>query len=581
MNIVIRNMRIVFFFLLLCLCAARAEAYRLTIIQIDKDISVMKLPEYKKNIKDSLEVGIVVRGLIGTLHKASYIAAQLDTLIFSNDSVFAYLYIGEKFNWVTLRKGNVDGYLLDRTGFKERLYRGKPFNYEAYNKLEFSFIKISENNGFPFASIRLDSLSLVEQGLSAALKYQKGPFFTFDSIAIQGKTKTKKRYLMRHIRIYNGQPYAQVKIDESERLLKELPFITQTRPPEVLFAKNKATLTLFLADKKINQIDGIVGFLPGEGSDKKLLVTGELNLHLRNLFGTGKGLSVEWKKIKQASQTLDMYYMHPKIFGSSVDVKMDFNLFKQDSTFLTVIRKLTLKQRAGAYAKVSVFGGLKTSRPLEGVYDTSSIKFANYNYYTYGLGYDRNNLDDIFYPHRGWLFSAQGYLGNKNIVPDPSFSPSYYEGVKLNSVQFNLEGVVEKYTQLGKNSVVLTKISGGKIFNELNTLFYNDLYRIGGLKTLRGFNQNNFYASAYALTTLEYRFFTDESSYLLLFYDQGYILNELSSTLRQDFPVGFGAGVSFTTPAGVFNFVYSLGNSSDQKVSLSLSKIHFGITSRF
>jgi len=67
----------------------------------------------------------------------------------------------------------------------------------------------------------------------------------------------------------------------------------------------------------------------------------------------------------------------------------------------------------------------------------------------------------------------------------------------------------------------------------------------------------------------------------LLFHDQGYLVNQLSAANREDYPRGFGAGVSFATPAGVFNFVYSLGSSKDQKLNLNLSKIHFGITSRF
>jgi translocation and assembly module TamA len=80
---------------------------------------------------------------------------------------------------------------------------------------------------------------------------------------------------------------------------------------------------------------------------------------------------------------------------------------------------------------------------------------------------------------------------------------------------------------------------------------------------------------------MEYRFFTDETSYLLLFYDQGYIYNQLDLLHPKDYPFGFGAGISFLTPAGVFNFVYSLGSSSTQKLSFNLSKIHFGLASRF
>jgi len=574
--------RIIFIFLFFLWAGGEINAYYLEASLIDQDRkSDLRLPDYKKIHRDSTDAMHELKRIVTSLHEASYIAARVDTIYFTKDSAKAYIWAGMPFYWVSLRKGNIDGYTLDRTGFRERFYRNRPFRYKEYNRLEQAFIKVSENNGFPFASIRLDSMEYTDKGLSAALNYQKGPYFTFDSINVIGKVKTKKRYLMRHLRIYKGAPYSQQRVDEADKLLRELPFLSQTRAPEVIFSKSSATLNVYLAEKKINQIDGIIGFLPGEGSNKKLLVTGELNLALRNLFGTGKALNASWKKIKQSSQTLDLNYMHPKLFGSSVDTRVDFNLYKQDSSFLTVVRKLTFIQRAGQFSKVNVSAGLKTSRALNGVTDTSTIKFADYNFYTYGLGYDRNNLDNIFYPRRGWLMSLQGYVGNKTIHPNQQFDPSYYEGTKLKSVQFNVEGAVERYTKLGKGSVLVTRLTGGKIFNDTKNLYFNDLYRVGGLKSLRGFNENNFFASAYSVGTLEYRFFTDETSYLLVFYDQGYLVNVLSTVSHYDHPLGFGAGVTFSTPAGVFNFVYSLGNSRDQKINVNLSKIHFGITSRF
>ena len=574
-------MRIVLVALLVVIISLYGRAAHLEVILIDGPILGKTLPSYNKNPKDSLEALVVLKTLLSDLHEQAYIAARIDTLFFSQDSIKAFLFRGDKFQWVSLRKGNIDAYLLDRTGFRERLFRQNPFMYKEYNNLEKEFIKLSENNGYPFASIALDSIELTEKGLAASLNYQKGPEFTFDSIMIIGKSKIKKKYLMRHLRISVGQPYSQQRVNESKRLMLELPYLTQKRPPEIVFAKNKAALTLFIEDKKINQIDGIVGFLPGEGADKKLLITGELNLGLRNLMGTGKNLTVEWRKIKQASQTLDLIYFQPKLLGSSIDARVNFNLFKRDSTFLTINRKITFIQRTGVYSKVNLGVGLRTSRPLNGVVDTSLVKFADYNYYTYGLGYERNTLDNIFYPRKGFFFSLQGYLGNKSIRPNPEFQESYYEGTQLRTVQMNLESIVERYTKLGKGSVLLTRLNMGRIFNQRASLFFNDLYQIGGLRTLRGFNENSFFASAFGVATVEYRFFTDETSYLLLFYDQGYMVNDLVDTKKFDYPLGFGAGVSFTTNAGVFNFIYSLGQSNDQKISLNLSKIHFGITSRF
>ncbi|HWZ23505.1 MAG TPA: POTRA domain-containing protein, partial [Cytophagaceae bacterium] len=285
-------MRIVFILLLLFLSKASAEAYHLEIFSLDESAKPKNLPDYKRNPRDSFEAVRILKQMISSLHEESYIGAHVDTILFTKDSASAYIFIGERFSWVKLRKGNIDDYLLDRSGFRERFYRNKPFRYKEYNKLEKTFIQLSENNGFPFARIRLDSLELTQKGISAALDYQKGPFFTFDSISISGKTKTKKRYLMRHIRIYKGQTFSQQRVDDVDKFIKELSFITQTRPPQVVFAQNKATVTLFLSDKKVNQIDGIVGFLPGSGANKKLLVTGQIDLALRNLFGTGKGITI-------------------------------------------------------------------------------------------------------------------------------------------------------------------------------------------------------------------------------------------------------------------------------------------------
>jgi len=78
------------------------------------------LPDYKKNPRDSMEVLRILKGVVSTLHEQSYIAAQVDTILFGKDTVKAFISIGRPFHWVKLTKGNVDGYLLDRTGFREK-----------------------------------------------------------------------------------------------------------------------------------------------------------------------------------------------------------------------------------------------------------------------------------------------------------------------------------------------------------------------------------------------------------------------------------------------------------------------------
>src|SRR5690606_1842929 len=112
-------------------------------------------------------------------------------------------------------------------------------------------------------------------------------------------------------------------------------------------------------------------------------------------------------------------------------------------------------------------------------------------------------------------------------------------------------------------------------------LFYNDLWRIGGLHSLRGFNEKFFFAASYALSNLELRLLFDrqqeEHSYLFIFYDQAYMVRESYS----DYPLGIGAGISLVTNSGIFNLAYALRNAKGQPMDLSVSKIHFGYIGRF
>jgi hemolysin activation/secretion protein len=130
-----------------------------------------------------------------------------------------------------------------------------------------------------------------------------------------------------------------------------------------------------------------------------------------------------------------------------------------------------------------------------------------------------------------------------------------------------------------QKSGVYAKIEGSILLNK--NLLQSDLFRLGGLLSIRGFNQNFFFASAYALSTLEYRYFWQEDAYFSFFYDQAFLETKTFASKTKDTPLGIGTGVSFQTKGGIFNLSYALGYSQSQNLSISKSKIHFGFISRF
>ena len=131
---------------------------------------------------------------------------------------------------------------------------------------------------------------------------------------------------------------------------------------------------------------------------------------------------------------------------------------------------------------------------------------------------------------------------------------------------------------LNRNTV---KIGVQTAFLDGETTFQNELFRIGGLKTLRGFDEESIYATAYSIFTLEYRFILEQNSYLYVFGDGAwYEKNNISDYVR-DTPIGFGAGISFETKAGIFSINYALGKQFANPIQLKSGKIHFGIVNYF
>lgn len=75
---------------------------------------------------------------------------------------------------------------------------GRPFSFEDWQKLMHDLLEIGQNNGYPFMAVKLDSIQQNENGISAIIDMDKGPFISFDTIKITGNSKTKPIYLAKN-----------------------------------------------------------------------------------------------------------------------------------------------------------------------------------------------------------------------------------------------------------------------------------------------------------------------------------------------------------------------------------------------
>ncbi|MFM2136071.1 MAG: hypothetical protein RL021_1471, partial [Bacteroidota bacterium] len=114
-----------------------------------------------------------------------------------------------------------------------------------------------------------------------------------------------------------------------------------------------------------------------------------------------------------------------------------------------------------------------------------------------------------------------------------------------------------------------------------STLFSNELYRIGGLRSLRGFDEESIFASAYTIATAEYRFITEQNSYLFGFFNAARYQNSSQGASLSGTPWGFGAGYTFQTRLGILSISYALGKQGGDPLLVRSGKVHFGVINYF
>jgi len=151
--------------------------------------------------------------------------------------------------------------------------------------------------------------------------------------------------------------------------------------------------------------------------------------------------------------------------------------------------------------------------------------------------------------------------------------------MKASSTQARLQIKVDRYQKIGIQSTIKTGIQAGYI--QAQKLFANELFQIGGIKTLRGFDEESIFASEFIIATVEYRYLIGPTSYLFTFIDAAHAGRKSYLTNFSGNFLGAGLGLSFETKSGIFNLAYAAGKKPDSALNFKESKIHFGFVSLF
>ena len=569
------------------------QQYDLRLLPLDQSQEfIQKEVTFTPTHSDTLSIYAELQKIVTQLHTKAYLEASVDTISRQDTTFVALLHIGKAYQWEMLRNGNVPPEFLTKTGFKTKYFQDKTFSQQSITQLVEALLNYTENHGYPFAKVWLSDFQFEQEQITAAIYMDKGPLTLLDTLHIEGNATISKTYLSNYLGLKEDNLYDKENILRIRDRLRELPFIQSKRDPSVQFVEQKAKVNLYLDKKKASRFDFLIGVLPNSSQTGRLLITGTFNGELQNQFGAGERIYAKFEQLRPETQELNLQFNYPYILNTSFGADINFELYKRDSNYITLIYDLGIQYLLEGGNYIKAFWNNATTNLLS--VDTSRIiqqqqlpDTLDVRYSSFGLEYLWSRLDYRLNPRRGFYAKIRANAGVKQISQNNTILSSdqaatFYDSVQLRSFQYNIQARLEGYIPLLSRSTIKIGAQAGFTFSE-NPIYANEQYRIDGTQLLRGFDEESIFATSFAVMSLEYRLLLGQNSFLYSFFDYAYIDAQTANVSESviDFPLGFGAGISFETRAGIFGISLAYGRQQANPLDFGAPKVHFGYISLF
>lgn len=435
-----------------------------------------------------------------------------------------------------------------------------------------------ENEGYPFVSLQVDSLRMAVVNPRRKLRktdvfvsLTRGPLIVNDSLHVRSAQPLPHNYISNYIDFKKDAVYNELHTQQTEGRLREIPFLQVKRPPEVRFTNGQANLFVFVERKKANYFNGIAGLRPDEATGK-IYLTGDAEVRLANAFNHGEELGLIWRKLQPLTQDLSLRTMVPYLFKSPLAVDAQVHIYKRDTSFTAVELRGGFGVLLPRNQRLRVFVERNRTDQISSVYSMGSLTNAQQT--LYGLAIQLERLDYRWNPRSGYFMQAEGALGNR-VLTNRIQEAALPTKRPLTRIQTQLD----YYIPVFRRQSVLLGVRGAALFSD--SLYENEALRIGGLRSIRGINEESIFATAWGVATLEYRWLLEENSALYFFVDQAWYEYKSIRSYDRDKPLNFGAGFNFETKSGIFTFNYALGKQFDNPILLRNGKISFGFRNVF
>lgn len=517
------------------------------------------------NFENYINLKAAVDSLSKNLQRNGYIDSKLNAIVKKNDSLFiADFFLGKQWKEIEVHYSKNDFSISEIKKISNNVQDSVftiPIKYldAALEKLN----GIKAENGDPFNKLQLSEIEKIDdKTLKAILNVTTSKQRNIDRVVVKGYDKFPKSFLKYYAGIKKGKVFNQKKVVEQNSIINNLGFVNSLKPPEALFKKDSTIIYMYLQKENNNLFDGILGFATNEDT-QKIEFNGYLNLELNNNLNYGEQLSINYKADGREQQNLRVFTKLPYLFKSPVGVSLELEIFKRDSTFSTTHQQARVYYQASP--KIDFYVGYKSyesNNLLDEANVSSFVEDYNSKFFLGGIHYTKLQNQK--------LFPIKTFLGLESEIGNRSTSSTDDKQLRLSGTFSHIFNLNEKNSVFLKNNT-----------NFLNSASYltNELYRFGGINSIRGFLENSIDASLSSVLNTEYRYLLDGSSFVHSIIDVAYFENEILNIQEELF--GFGVGLGLNTKAGLFKFNIANGLSKNQNIEFANTKVHIIYLTRF
>ncbi len=443
--------------------------------------------------------------------------------------------------------------------------------YETYELLNLTYLKIQKNyllidikqlrnfiselnnfyssNGFPFNCVQFKPNFTIKDTIYSNLEIKTNDLRIIDNVIIKGYEKFPKNFIRNYIGIRKNRPVNLISLKKIDTLINELDFVSTSRPSQLLFTDTKSELYLNLKKQNVNEFDGFIGFT---NKEKKIELSGNLKIQLKNNFNYGESVSIRYVNDESEQETFETNISAPFIFNLPMQLNYNLNYFRKDSTFSNTYQFLKLDYIINNQLRSGIEYDFRKSNTL-----TKTINQEDYESKFVGVSIKNQKL---LRRKRG---TDWNYLINSKIKFGKRTAENY------DSKQLILEASILKNFFLNDKNHIQARFKINHL--KSNNYLENELFRTGGVNSIRGFEENSILTNSFLLVNLEYTYgLNDELSVYPLF-DLMHTANKIQRTIENLY--AFGLGLKIKKNNYNLDLNYTVGGVYNNKNENLKSKI--------